>query len=93
MLSSLIRPLLLELQELKGLIREQNSLMRDLYHALMQRPAPTPRNVAPSEQRLRTDKDVMRVTRSEIAAQQAKEREKVEAPWREGEKLPSTPTP
>lgn len=80
MLSSLIRPLLQRLDEIVGLLRENNNLMRELFVALEKRAPLTPRTgkTPPGPSKPKTGEDVFRVTRSEIAEQQQKERAKAQ---------------
>jgi len=82
------------LDELLILMREQNSLLRELVQVVTSRPALTPKSVASTEplpRRIRTDKDVVFVTRKEILEQQRAAQAKRGAPWREGEILPQSP--
>lgn len=65
------------------LMEEQNSLLRELLRAQGRHPA-TIRATPTSVNRIRTDKDVLRITREMVLEQEAKEREKKEAMWRNG---------
>ena len=75
------------LREWVALQREQNSLLRELIWALTHQPPKTQRLLPASEDgpgkiRLRTDRDVSFVGRTDWKEAQEKEKEAVDAPWR-----------
>lgn len=74
------------LSEMRLLLREQNSLLRELIAVQTGTPAQTPRTPAsgqdPAKRKPLTDKDVVRVTREDLLEAQRKAEEADKAPWR-----------
>lgn len=70
---------------IERLLEEQNSLLRELV-AAHGRIAQTPRAplAAPTERKIRTEKDVTRVTREDVIQAEREEQEKLAAIWRYG---------
>ena len=65
------------------LMEEQNGLLRELVSSLGH-PARTIKASPVTKDRIRTDKDVMRVTRQEVLAQEIERAAATDAPWRSG---------
>jgi len=85
-----------QLHELIQLLREQNQLTRELIFALTKEPASTRQTpiVNSPKPRIRTELDVKRFSAADYLADQAADREKREAPWRDPSPPPApTPTP
>ena len=73
------------LSRIESLLQEQNSLLRELVAAHTGAVARTPKPIHLAVPlRIRTDKDVSRVTRQDVLEQEWKAQEAEVAPWRSG---------